>query len=97
MHDDDADEIGGGLWPNEPRASFSGSAGGQLSSRLPFSIPQTPALWRERSQTQTSGENGGLDAVAFPCDADDILAQAQGIPLGHGMNYFMHLDDFASS
>jgi len=43
-----------------------------------------------------SGESDGLDTVAFPCDADEILAQAQGISLGHGMDYFINPDDYAS-
>jgi len=41
-----------------------------------------------------SGDSDGLNTVAFTCDADEILAQAQGISLGHGMDYFMTLDDY---
>ena len=42
------------------------------------------------------GPGDDLNSGTFQCDADAILAQAQGISLGHRMDDFINLDDYAS-
>lgn len=42
------------------------------------------------------GASDTLRKGAFLCDADEILARAQGISLGYEMDDFLHLDDYDS-
>ena len=95
MHDESVDEVGGVFW-RDVLSPTSGHLGNSYAlTDGPAALP-LPHMWREDSATRLNSANDILTSGTFQCDADQMLAQAQGIPLGHRMDEFINLNDFTS-
>ena len=95
MHDEFVEETGGVFWrdvlspSSGPLGNSFGLTGG--SDSLP-----PPHLWREDSAPHLNNSTDVQTSGTFQCDADEMLAQAQGVPLGHRIDEFINFNDFPS-
>lgn len=96
IHDDHA-EILAGFRPSEkPWNPIVGDSSRISASRGHSVISPSSSLWRENPVAQTEGMSDNLTPSGYQCDADEILAQAQEVPLGHQMGDFIDLHDYVS-
>ena len=95
-HHDSADEVGGSMWPDRSWTPITRDVGNSFALRDHSAVLRPSPLWREDSVIPVDGESDDLMPSAFQCDADEILAQAQAISLGHQIDDFVNLDEHAS-
>jgi hypothetical protein len=95
MHDESIEYVGGVFW-RDVFSHTSRSLGNSFAiTDGPSSLPMSN-MWREDSATHLDSATEVLTSGTFQCDADEMLARAQGVPFGHRMDEFIHLDDFPS-
>ena len=95
-HGDYADDFGGLVLPDKFWTLETGHAQNLNALKDQSAVPRPSPLWRQDSATHLSGNSDDQGSGTFQCDADEILAQAQGISLGYLMDDFINLDDYAS-
>jgi len=95
MHDESIEDVRGVFW-RDVLSHTSGSLGNSFAmTDGPTSLPMSN-MRREDSATYLDSAADVLTSGTFQCDADEMLARAQGVPLGYRMDEFIHLDDFPS-
>ena len=96
MHGGSGNNIGGPALPDKLWTFETGRAqGSDVLSDFP-AIPHPSPFERQTSTSHSSDTSHQQRLGTFQCDADAILAQAQDIVLGHRMDDFINLDDYAS-